>query len=634
MGSSTAFSVFCRQASDEEGGTTMSVIHLLPDAVANQIAAGEVIQRPASVIKELMENSIDAGATEVKVLVQDAGRTQIQVIDNGCGMTETDARLAFERHATSKISSAHDLYSLTTMGFRGEALASIAAVAQVELLTRTEAEELGVKIVIEGSEVTAQEPCATPRGSRFCVKNLFFNVPARRRFLKSDVAEMRHVNSEFLRVALAHPGVGMSLAANGVALYNLPAGNIKQRVAGVAGLAMAKRLLPIECSTSLVKICGFVGTPETAKKSGGDQYFFANDRYMRSAYFNKAVVDAYKAIIPPDTLPAYYIYISVDPQSLDVNVHPQKTEIKFDDDQAIWKILNATVRACLNDNNILPQIDFDRGERIDIPPFDLQAADSYNPFAVERAQAAQFASSFGGGGDGSAARPWQTLYDAALGSSASAGLAPLVGPGVAGGEPLLVSAGPEPEACGRPTQHRGRYVVVPTTAGLAVIDQRRAHERVLYDRLRETMAHAAVECQRLLFPEVVAMGADDLCVLAELTHELAQAGIETVVDAEAGTITISTIPALVDVASVRSLVETLAYDCRAGQVDVRGDVGDVVARKLAAQGAMPYGRTLSDDEMADLYAKLMASADRQTTPDGRPAMRVLADADLEALFRY
>lgn len=612
----------------------MSVIHLLPDAVANQIAAGEVIQRPASVVKELMENSIDAGATEVRVLVQDAGRTQIQVIDNGCGMTETDARLAFERHATSKISSAHDLYSLTTMGFRGEALASIAAVAQVELQTRTEAEELGVKIVIEGSEVTAQEPCAAPKGSRFCVKNLFFNVPVRRRFLKSDVAEMRHVNSEFLRVALAHPGVGMSLTSNGASLYNLPAGNIKQRVAGVAGLTMAKRLLPIECSTSLVKICGFVGTPETAKKSGGDQYFFANDRYMRSAYFNKAVVDAYKAIIPPDNLPAYYIYINVDPQSLDVNVHPQKTEIKFDDDQAIWKILNATVRACLNDNNILPQIDFDRGERIDIPPFDLQAADTYNPFAVERAQAAQFANAFGrGGGDDGGTRSWEALYGVALGSGPSGGLEPLVCADAPGGEPLLVSSGGEAEACGRPTQHRGRYVVIPTTAGLAVLDQRRAHERVLYDRLREMMARAAVECQRLLFPEVVAMGADDLCVLAELTHELAQAGIETQVDTGAGTITISTIPALVDVAAVRSLLETLAYDCRAGQVDVRGDVGDVVARKLAAQGAMPYGRALSDEEMADLYAKLMASGSRQATPDGRPTMRLFADEDLEALFR-
>lgn len=612
----------------------MSVIHLLPDAVANQIAAGEVIQRPASVVKELMENSIDAGATEVRVLVQDAGRTQIQVIDNGCGMTETDARLAFERHATSKISSAHDLYSLTTMGFRGEALASIAAVAQVELQTRTEAEELGVKIVIEGSEVTAQEPCAAPKGSRFCVKNLFFNVPVRRRFLKSDVAEMRHVNSEFLRVALAHPGVGMSLTSNGASLYNLPAGNIKQRVAGVAGLTMAKRLLPIECSTSLVKICGFVGTPETAKKSGGDQYFFANDRYMRSAYFNKAVVDAYKAIIPPDNLPAYYIYINVDPQSLDVNVHPQKTEIKFDDDQAIWKILNATVRACLNDNNILPQIDFDRGERIDIPPFDLQAADTYNPFAVERAQAAQFANAFGrGGGDDGGTRSWEAIYGVALGSGPSGGLEPLVCADAPGGEPLLVSSGGEAEACGRPTQHRGRYVVIPTTAGLAVLDQRRAHERVLYDRLREMMARAAVECQRLLFPEVVAMGADDLCVLAELTHELAQAGIETQVDTGAGTITISTIPALVDVAAVRSLLETLAYDCRAGQVDVRGDVGDVVARKLAAQGAMPYGRALSDEEMADLYAKLMASGSRQATPDGRPTMRLFADEDLEALFR-
>lgn len=611
----------------------MNVIHLLPDTVANQIAAGEVIQRPASVIKELMENAIDAGATDIKVLVQDAGRTQIQVIDDGCGMTETDARLAFERHATSKIASARDLYSLTTMGFRGEALASIAAVARVELLTRQADQELGVKIVLAGSEIETQEPCATPKGSRFCVKDLFFNVPARRRFLKSDAAEMRHVCSEFLRVALAHPSVSMSLTSGGVPLYNLPAGNVKQRVAGVAGLSMAKNMLSLLCETSLVKISGFIGTPETAKKSGGDQYFFANDRYMRSAYFNKAVTDAYKGIIGPDHLPAYYIYLHVDPQSLDVNVHPQKTEIKFDDDQAIWKILNATVSACLNDNNILPQIDFDSGERVDIPSFDpsAQAANTYNPFASERAQAAQYAQSFGQ----SARRPaagWEALYEPETGgmmsfeSHVNATDAPAPQSGL-----FPAADAPSPET-GPLTQYKLRYILRPVEAGLLVIDQHRAHERILYDRMKAMMAHSAVECQRLLFPEVMAMGAEDLCVLSELTAELSAAGVDLEVDAAAGRVIIASIPALMDVEAVRSLIETLTFNCRSGEVDIHSDVSDVIARSLSDNKAIPYGRALSADEMADLYAKLMASDSRQTSPSGRPTMRVIPDADIDALF--
>lgn len=611
----------------------MNVIHLLPDTVANQIAAGEVIQRPASVIKELMENAIDAGATDIKVLVQDAGRTQIQVIDDGCGMTETDARLAFERHATSKIASARDLYSLTTMGFRGEALASIAAVARVELLTRQADQELGVKIVLAGSEVEVQEPCATPKGSRFCVKDLFFNVPARRRFLKSDAAEMRHVCSEFLRVALAHPSVSMSLTSGGVPLYNLPAGNVKQRVAGVAGLSMAKNLLSLECETSLVKISGFIGTPETARKSGGDQYFFANDRYMRSAYFNKAVVDAYKGIIGPDHLPAYYIYLHVDPQSLDVNVHPQKTEIKFDDDQAIWKILNATVSACLNDNNILPQIDFDSGERVDIPSFDpsAQAANTYNPFASERLQAARYAQSFG-----QSPRPdasgWEAVYPIPDGmvSFESHVNAPEAAAPEAG---LFPAAGNDAAEAGLLTQYKLRYILRPVETGLLVIDQHRAHERVLYDRMKAMMAHSAVECQRLLFPEVMAMGAEDLCVLSELTAEMSAAGIDLEVDSAAGRITITSIPALMDVEAVRSLIETLTFNCRSGEVDVHSDVSDVIARSLSDHKAIPYGRVLSADEMADLYAKLMESDNRQTSPSGRPTMKVIADADIDAMLR-
>ena len=615
----------------------MNVIHLLPDSVANQIAAGEVIQRPASVIKELMENAIDAGATDIRVMVQDAGRTQIQVIDDGCGMGETDARLAFERHATSKISSAQDLYNLNTMGFRGEALASIAAVAQVELMTRREGEELGVKLVISGSEVVSQEPCATPIGSRFCVKNLFFNVPARRRFLKSDTAEMRHVCSEFLRVALAHPGVGVSLASNGTTLYNLPIGNVKQRVAGVAGMSMAKQLLPVEADTSIVRISGFIGTPETARKTGGDQYFFANDRYMRSAYFNKAVTDAYKGIIPSDHVPAYYIYMHVDPQSLDVNVHPQKTEIKFDDDQAIWKILNAAVASCLNDNNILPQIDFDSGERIEIPRFDptaSQTTDDYNPFANERMQAAQYAGSLAGRPSQGDIRGWETIYSSA---AAAGGDAPQAGT-------TWSKATPEPErlfdadaigaSAARPTltQYKRRYILCQSSRGLMIIDQHRAHERVLYDAILAQTRGQAVESQRLLFPDVTPMGAEDLCIISELVDDLSQAGICAEVNNAEGTVALTAVPAMLSVSATRELIEDLTASCRTGEVDIHADVANAIARKMAGHGAVGYGVEMTQDEMNGLYDKLMASAERQSTPSGKTIIRVIADEDIDAMF--
>ena len=614
----------------------MSVIHLLPDSVANQIAAGEVIQRPASVIKELMENAIDAGASNIRVMVQDAGRTQIQVIDDGCGMGETDARLAFERHATSKISSAQDLYDLRTMGFRGEALASIAAVAQVELLTRQEGEELGVKLVISGSDIVSQEPCATPKGSRFCVKNLFFNVPARRRFLKSDTAEMRHVCTEFLRVALAHPNVGVSLASNGAPLYNLPASNVKQRVAGVAGMSMAKQLLPVEADTSIVRISGFIGTPETARKTGGDQYFFANDRFMRSAYFNKAVTDAYKGIIPSDHVPAYYIYMHVDPQSLDVNVHPQKTEIKFDDDQAIWKILNAAIASSLNNNNILPQIDFDSGERIEIPRFDptaSQTTDYYNPFETERRQAAQYAGSLTGKPSQSEISAWENVYA----SAANSAIAPAAG--VTAGGPLpedgkLFDDGDIPASQPQPhlTQYRRRYILCPSDNGILVIDQHRAHERVTYDAMKAAAKDRRVESQQLLFPDVTPMGAEDLCIISELADELRQAGLSVEVNTEDGAAAITAKPPSMSIQAARDLLEEITADCRTGEVDIHANVTDTIIRKMAGKAAIEYGRELSDAEMTDLYAKLMRSAERQTTPGGKAIIRLIDAADIDAMF--
>ena len=664
----------------------MNVIHLLPDSVANQIAAGEVIQRPASVIKELMENSIDAGATDIRVSVTDAGRTMIQVVDDGSGMNETDARLAFERHATSKISSAQDLYNLNTMGFRGEALASIAAVAQVELLTRQEGEELGIKLEIAGSEVVSQEPCATPKGSRFCVRNLFFNVPARRRFLKSDTAEMRHVCSEFLRVALAHPGVSVSLTSNGTTLYNLPAGNVKQRVAGVAGIGMAKLLLPVQTETSIVKISGFIGTPDTARKTGGDQYFFANDRYMRSSYFNKAVTDAYKGIIPADHVPAYFIYLAVDPQALDVNVHPQKTEIKFDDDQAIWRILNAAVASCLNDNNILPQIDFDSGERIDIPRFDptaSQTTDNYNPFTNESQQGAIYAGHIANHTSQGDIHDWETIYQSAAGggsNGSSAGFPTssfsggsysgssysgntFAGGSVSGGTFISREFGASeaqqtPQTSGitwhtQPTeaarlfdpgeagataerphlsQYKRRYIMCAMPSGLMIIDQHRASERILFDSLMAKMQASAVESQSLLFPDVIPMGAEDLCIVSEISEELKQVGLETTIDNEEGALTITSVPAALGIAAIHELIEDLMVGCRTGEVDIHTDIKSAIVGKMASHGATPYGRELTQADMNDIYDKLMASVEKQYTPSGKAIVRVIADEDLNALF--
>ena len=659
---------------------TSNIIHLLPDSVANQIAAGEVIQRPASVIKELMENAIDAGASEVKVGVVDAGRTLITVQDNGCGMNEADARLSFERHATSKISTAADLYALSTMGFRGEALASIAAIAEVELTTRQEGDELGVKIVISGSEIVSQEPCAAPKGSRFAVKNLFYNVPARRRFLKSDTAEMKHVCGEFLRVALAHPGIGCSLTSNSQVLYNLPPSNVKQRVAGVAGLGMAKNLIAIETNTSIVHISGFIGTPETARKSGGDQYFFANNRYMRSAYFNKAVVDAYKGIIAADHMPAYYIYMEVDPQTLDVNVHPQKTEIKFDDEPAIWKILNSTVSSCLNDNNILPSIDFDSGERIEIPSFNgggepgQEGEKGYNPFDLEHQQAADYAmglqrgltSGFmesgatsgnaGGGyldsglGKGAArvggSGGWSTGYRA----ESVGGWEKLyegLGRGESGGivdsqlnmgsrqerlfEPGEATMG---SATDRFTQYKMRYILTAVPQGLMIIDQHRASERVTYDKLKVLRETGHAESQRIMFPEAIAMGAEDLCIIEELSMELESVGLEVKVDTEQGAAVINSVPAEMSMDDVRGMLQDMTYDCRHGEVDIRSDAMEYMLRSIAQRSALRQGKRLTAEEMASLYERLMNSAEKGMTPSGKPTYKIVSDEELETLLRH
>ena len=377
------------------------IIHLLPDSVANQIAAGEVIQRPASVIKELVENAIDAGATEIHVLVTDAGKTSIQVIDNGCGMSATDARLSFERHATSKIRTASDLFALRTMGFRGEALASIAAVAEVELKTRLAGDELGTRIVLAASKVECQEPVACPQGSNFAVKNLFFNVPARRKFLKSNATELNNILAEFERIVLVHPDIAFYLYSNDTALYNLPAVSLRQRIVSVFGKKLDQQLIALDVDTTLVRISGYVGKPDAARKKGAHQYFFVNGRYMRHPYFHKAVMEPYERLVPAGEQVPYFVYFDVDPANIDVNIHPTKTEIKFENEQAIWQILSAAVKETLGRFNIVPSIDFDTEDKPDIPVFDtggepvdqprLHYDASYNPFKSVSA---------GGGGAG------------------------------------------------------------------------------------------------------------------------------------------------------------------------------------------------------------------------------------------
>lgn len=641
-----------------------NVIHMLPDAVANQIAAGEVIQRPASVIKELAENAIDAGATDIKIIVKDAGRTLIQVIDNGCGMSETDARMAFERHATSKISQVTDLYALHTMGFRGEALPSIAAVAQVELLTRREDDELGVKIEIAGSKVNNQEPIATAIGSQFCVRNLFFNIPARRAFLKSDAAEMRHVTSEFLRVALAHPNVAISLNSNGTPLYILPQGNMKQRVSAIVGKALAQELVPIDVETSIVTIKGFIGTPDTARKSGADQFFFANDRYMRSPYFHKAVVDAYKNIIPPDQTPAYFIYFTVDPRSLDVNVHPQKTEIKFEEESAIWQTLNASVRDSLGKYNIMPSLDFDNADAISIPTFipnqevtedtiqSIQNSDKviYNPFehetiqwnddnnkaTTERSFTSRINSHNNNMPTHSQINGWENMYqeiysDHNTRNEQTTYLSRMNQP--ANKENTIFENVPEKETSQNLYfQYAGKYIVTPVRNGLMFIDQHRAHERIQYEIISKQMSQGQNYSQKLIFPEIVPLSTEDACIIEEISAELELIGMELTYDSENGHLNVSAIPSQIDATDVSSFIELLLFDIRNGEVDVQNNLQEYVIKTLASKSAMPYGKQLSPEEMQALSSKLFATQAPSVSPSGKKIFIIIDNAELDNRF--
>ena len=624
------------------------IIHLLPDSVANQIAAGEVIQRPASVIKELVENAIDAEACNIHVLVTDAGKTCIQVIDDGKGMSETDARLSFERHATSKIREASDLFALRTMGFRGEALASIAAVAQVELKTRLEAEELGTKLAIAGSKVESQEAVSCPKGSNFSIKNLFFNIPARRKFLKANSTELSNILTEFERIALVHPEVAFSLYSNDSELFNLPVSSLRQRILAVFGKKLNQQLLSVDVNTTMIKISGYVAKPETARKKGAHQYFFVNGRYMRHPYFHKAVMDAYEQLIPIGEQISYFLYFEVDPANIDVNIHPTKTEIKFENEQAIWQIISAAVKESLGKFNAVPSIDFDTEDMPDIPAFEqnlppepprVQYNSDFNPFKTSSSRS-------GGGVTGYSRQKveWEDLYGGL--EKASKMNRPIINEPEA--EPDYFSpAEPEAPAVVPSTlyanesivekgnlhlQFKGRFILTSVKSGLMLIDQHRAHIRVLFDRYMMQIRQKQGMSQGVLFPEILQLPVSEAAVLQSIMDDLSAVGFE-LSDLGGGSYAINGIPAGIEGLNPVELVRSMLHTAMEKGNDVKEEVQSILALTLSRAAAIVYGQVLSNEEMVNLVDNLFACVAPNYTPDGKVVLSTIKEEEIEKLFR-
>lgn len=622
------------------------IIHLLPDSVANQIAAGEVIQRPASVIKELVENAIDAEAGNVHVLVTDAGKTCIQVIDDGKGMSETDARLSFERHATSKIREASDLFALRTMGFRGEALASIAAVAQVELKTRPEKEELGTKLIIAGSKVESQEAVSCPKGSNFSIKNLFFNIPARRKFLKANSTELSNILTEFERIALVHPDVAFSLYSNDSELFNLPVAPLRQRILAIFGKKLNQQLLSVEVNTTMIKISGYVAKPETARKKGAHQYFFVNGRYMRHPYFHKAVMEAYEQLIPVGEQISYFLYLEVDPANIDVNIHPTKTEIKFENEQAIWQIISAAVKESLGKFNAVPSIDFDTEDMPEIPAFEqhlppepprVQYNSDFNPFKTS--------SSGGGGGSYSRQRvDWEDLYGGL--EKASKMNRPVAEPEAEPDDffpteeemksvtpPATLYAGePVVEKGNLHLQFKGRFILTSVKSGLMLIDQHRAHIRVLFDRYMMQIRQKQGMSQGVLFPEILQLPASEATVLQSIMDDLSAVGFE-LSNLGGGSYAINGIPSGIEGLDPLELVRNMLHTAMEKGNDVKEEIQGILALTLARAAAIVYGQVLTNEEMVSLVDSLFACAAPNYTPDGKTVLATIKEDEIEKLFK-
>jgi len=588
------------------------IVQVLSDAVANQIAAGEVIQRPASVVKELMENAVDAGAKQVHVSIKDAGKTLIQVSDDGMGMSEKDAIRCFHRHATSKISSAEDLFAIRTKGFRGEALASIAAVAEVQMKTRRPEDELGIMVRMAGSKLESKEAIQAGTGTSFQVRNLYFNVPARRKFLKSDPTELRHIIAEFNHIVLTHPHIQFTLSHNGTEILNLNPSNLRQRIVGVFGKATNAYLIPIETETSIIRIHGFIGKPEHARKTYGEQYFFANDRYIKHPYFHKAIMNGYEQILAPDHIPSYFIFFESDPARIDVNIHPSKTEVKFEDERSIWHILLAAVKEAIGKHNLSPTLDFSKEGIIDIPVLTpeteiknpvIETNPAYNPFENDRESAGY--------------RPKKNYADERFG----------------GWEQMFEPSPGGPRSGSKYLQVKNKYILSPVKSGVMVIDQRRAHERILYETFLQAREERKALAQQGLFPETVQLNAEDYQVFLDMLTELEPWGFD-IRDSGNGSVVIHALPSEMHAAGKDAvdLMEMIIEQYKSLEGDLDLGMGEKIARSAARSAAIRYGKPLSELEMQELTDQLFACSNPNHSPSGKLIVKILEVGALDEQF--
>jgi DNA mismatch repair protein MutL len=606
------------------------IIHLLSDSVANQIAAGEVIQRPASVVKELVENAIDSGATKIQIQIKDAGRTLVQVSDNGKGMSPTDARMAFERHATSKIRNADDLFAINTMGFRGEALASIASVADVELRTKREDDEIGTSIHIAASEVKTQEVVAAQNGTTFMVKNLFFNVPVRRKFLKSNTTEVKHIITEIQRVALANPAIAFTMQHNGTPVYDLPVANFRKRIVNIFGNNMNQSLVPINNETSMAKITGFIGQPKFARRTFGEQFFFVNGRYMKHPFFHRGIMQAYDRILPKEMIPAYFISFEVDPAVIDINIHPTKTEIKFENERALWQLLHAAVREGLGKFNVMPSIDFDQSGSVDIP-LSLKSSEglsqpsieidpSFNPF--EERKISVSSPGFSSDRDKKQADNWEKLY---------------------GGSPTIEmqssseddqtsfidQAQQAPVEQGRNfILFKNKYILTPVKSGLMVIDQRRAHQRILFEQFMITISNHESVSQQMLFPQTLEINTSDATLLLTMLDDLNSIGFD-IREFGPNTFIINGVPGMLDNNNAAGIIEGLLEEFKNSASDMKERAKERLATSLAIASSIEYGQAISQEEAGGLIDSLFACQTPNYTPTGKLVLEIIQMDEIE-----
>lgn len=603
------------------------IIHLLPDSIANQIAAGEVIQRPASVVKELVENSLDADAKHIHIIIKDAGRTLIQIIDDGKGMSATDARMAFERHATSKIKSAEDLFAIYTRGFRGEALASVAAIAHVELKTRKTEDEVGTLLKIAGSKVESQETVSCAAGTTISVKNIFFNVPARRKFLKSNETERRNIFTEIERIAMVNPDIEFTLIENDIQTLHLPATNLRQRIVQMQGKSINQQLIEINEETTLAKIHGYISTPQFAKKGRANQFFFANNRYIRHPYFHKAVMTAYEPLISATENPNYFIYFEVEPDTIDINIHPTKTEVKFENERTLWQILMVTVKESLGKFNAIPSIDFDTADAPDIPIFDPSKTTSmpkvsinpnYNPFQTSH-------------GDGfKTTRPkldWEQLYKGFENEGKTTSVSPDID------ADLFQSSHPKEENSSvlvspEHYQYKQKYILTSVKSGLMIIDQHRAHVRILFDKYLSQITNRKGISQRVLFPEMLELTSAETSSLSEIMEDLEALGFE-LSDLGNNAYAVQGIPSELQNVDIVALVRSMIDKNMETGSNVQEQVHEALALSMANFTAIPAGKPLSEEEMLLMVNQLFACQLPNHTPDGRAIITVMSDDEID-----